>query len=781
MSKALRRVAFVGDITLLRTMIPDATADQKAGALRRAVDGAQFFVVCELLRSGTPVNNPVFISAVRKGLGRIVESMLAFGAHVNATDTNGESALMIAIRGGCSSVISVLLEHKPDVTITDVKLRTALYHAVIGHQWYVVQKLINLGAKPTCWSFRLIKETIEQNNISTLRLLLKAGADPNEHDLSPPPVVMASKAGLVDMVHTLIEAGADVNKRLNLCKTALMWAAEQGDERIVTALIKAGANVNAALKHGHTAIMWAAERKHEKVVRLLVEAGANLEMRNAINGSALSVIGRKQDRSANKLRHILTTAIASNKYRNIDESYFPVVELSTVNLNLWKQLDEMFQESDFSQADDLRAILCHKLGSIDGGDRYHRTVLMFACAFGLFRVVRVLLSFGASVHIQDRFGMDALMWAVIGGNAKIVELLLHCGSYANIVDNQHKTSLHHALGRLDLQIITLIMKAGGRLQSSAHLGEALIWSAKHGHSFIAHTILSVFANPNVVDQSGGTPLIWASANGHIDCVWLLLRAYADPNVADRYRKRALFYALDGGHFEVFTALLSCKADANNIERDHSALCLAARLQRVEFVRLLLKYRGVQNHVLDREGFTPLMHACRTKNAQITQLLLDYGGDPNVINSYGDTALVLASRVDAARCVKLLVKKNADIEARGKGGRTALLEAASLGNFASVFALLVGRAEVDALDDQGKSALDLALPDETEITLASARVVQTLVSWGASSPNWKKLDRIAREFLDSCSNEERKTTNRRKKRVRFGGVDFIRRNRRKVFV
>ncbi len=782
MNKLLRTAAYTGDIVWLRQHLPTANIEQKMGALRRAVDGGQFFAVSELLRSHVPILTSTFLTAVRLKHGRIVHAFLGFGADVDSTtEDNGESALMVAIRMNDKAMVAVLLDHDADVNVQDTKCRTALLHAVTKHQWALAEQLVEKGAKATAWSHRLIHETIQANNADALRTVLKAGANPNDVQLKCPLIVLAAKAGQIEIVRVLIEAGADVNLRIIQSRTALMWAAQQGNEEMVQMLIKAGANVNAALKTGQTAIRWATDGNHGKVVDLLVEAGAKVGIQRKGNRNEVTDLGKRKVRPARNLRNPLTTAISANYYRNVDECYFPIIAKSTVTLKLWRQIDNMLLNSDFSQVEPLHKILMEKLGNVNAGDGNRRTVLMFACAFGLHEVTKILLSFGASVLTRDRQGIDVLMWAAKGGNPNTVELLLKKGAKLYNADKQSRTCLHHAMRCLDLQIITNIMKAGGRLQSASQLGGALVWAAKEGHAFIVKELLSVFVNPNVVDESGRTPLIWASVTGHIDCVWWLLRAQANPNIADRYRKRALFYALENGHFQVFTALVSSYADTSRIEGDYSALHVATRLQQLEFVRLLLKYRGLQKQDVGRDGMTPLMHGCRNDCRDIVHLLLEYGSPPNRVNSCGDTALHFASRADAAKCIELLVKNGADVEARRAGGRTPLLEAAQLGNVASVFALLTGRANVEARDDQGKSALDLALSETGQMTEESARVVQILISWGASSPRWKEIDRMACEVLGGDSHENRVGTSRKRKRVSFGGVDYIRRNKRKVFV
>jgi ankyrin repeat protein len=72
----------------------------------------------------------------------------------------------------------------------------------------------------------------------------------------------------------LLDAGADVNARDKLKKTALMQAAEQGHVNIVRALVLAGADINAIDCEGKNALSFALEISNSPVTRLLRSQGA---------------------------------------------------------------------------------------------------------------------------------------------------------------------------------------------------------------------------------------------------------------------------------------------------------------------------------------------------------------------------------------------------------------------------------------------------------------------------------------------------------------------------
>ena len=92
----------------------------------------------------------------------------------------------------------------------------------------------------------------------------------------------------VQLVELLIAKRAEVNHRESHGRTALMYAAENGDAPAVNALLRNGALVNLADNNGETALMKAAASSCiEETVRALLNAGADLNARDHKGRNAL--------------------------------------------------------------------------------------------------------------------------------------------------------------------------------------------------------------------------------------------------------------------------------------------------------------------------------------------------------------------------------------------------------------------------------------------------------------------------------------------------------------
>jgi N-acyl-D-amino-acid deacylase len=117
--------------------------------------------------------------------------------------------------------------------------------------------------------------------------------------------------------------------------------------------------------------------------------------------------------------------------------------------------------------------------------------------------------------------------------------------------------------------------------------------------------------------------------------------------------------------------------------------------------------GADPDVVGTDGVPLVMTATLFASADIVELLLKRGADPNRTDPAGATALMWAvPNLDKAR---VLLARGANANARSKTGRTPLLVAASYPGTVNVLRLLLDRgADLRAQDQAGQSALSLAV-------------------------------------------------------------------------
>ncbi|KAK0704054.1 ankyrin repeat-containing domain protein [Lasiosphaeria miniovina] len=218
--------------------------------LAAAVYHSHIDIVRLLIQDGAVVNE--------QGFSEMYGSVLAAAAHranINQVlDTgNFASALAAFASGGSMDILKILIERGGDVNIRGPN------RAIYGRGWLDTE----------------LAEAAEGGHIHCLQVLLAAGADVN---YSPPS----------DCVRALVEAGAEINQRLEGPKkpdysgSALADAASSRNLGCLLALIVAGADVNQSplselekCKFGSpfTAAVTSGELE---CARMLIERGANV-------------------------------------------------------------------------------------------------------------------------------------------------------------------------------------------------------------------------------------------------------------------------------------------------------------------------------------------------------------------------------------------------------------------------------------------------------------------------------------------------------------------------
>jgi len=183
------------------------------------------------------------------------------------------------------------------------------------------------------------------------------------------------------------------------------------------------------------------------------------------------------------------------------------------------------------------------------------TILMAACQFGKFYLVRYCLDRGADLFLSERSGKTALM---------------HCCM------TQTKSA-----------------------------------------AFKAYHLLQAGADVDECDTNGTTPLMLAAINGHTSVVKLLLSNSADPNLKNKWRYTALMYAVEKNKVEEVKIFLAHPATRVNTKNQfgQNILMRAAQLGHKEIIRLLidpfhssLYYKQVSINDVDGKGQTCFHYA-----------------------------------------------------------------------------------------------------------------------------------------------------------------------------
>ena len=127
------------------------------------------------------------------------------------------------------------------------------------------------------WTAELF-DAISKADVARVKASISNGADilaiVDEYDTLTSAVFVWSANPAQQIIHLLIESGANPNLCSTDGTTALHWAAFSDDSELVKILIEAGARVEAEQpEDGDTSLHVASEHSNLKIVKLLLEAG----------------------------------------------------------------------------------------------------------------------------------------------------------------------------------------------------------------------------------------------------------------------------------------------------------------------------------------------------------------------------------------------------------------------------------------------------------------------------------------------------------------------------
>lgn len=262
-------------------------------------------------------NNHPLIKAATNGNETQVIDELNKGADVDTLSKNGETALLIASYNGYENIARILCDHGADIGIQFAGGDALIISSMMGHADIVrvlLQKGADVNASYAHGETLLMAASQDKGNIEVVRLLLDNGAKVNTKEMGKgrsalmfsianehlditklliannadikilafdgtTTLMIASMAGMTEIVPLLIEKGLDVNAQdTEDGYTALLYASLQGNADIVDLLLSQNADSNLPSFTGTTALMNASIYGHVKVVQLLLKKEADVRV-----------------------------------------------------------------------------------------------------------------------------------------------------------------------------------------------------------------------------------------------------------------------------------------------------------------------------------------------------------------------------------------------------------------------------------------------------------------------------------------------------------------------
>ena len=223
-----------------------------------------------------------------------MQAIIAHGANVNAVDQRNSTALMRTSNDGHEDTTNVLLNAGADPNIADANGKTSLHHAIVGRcNERIVQAIVDKGADVNARDIKSRTALLSASHFGyehAIRILLKAGADPNIADENGETCLHHAVLGECskEVLRKMLDQGANVNATCNMSHTALMLALHQRNSDAINVFLNAGINPFIADGNGNTCLHHAVlVHSNKKTLQAIVDNGADVNALNKENESPL--------------------------------------------------------------------------------------------------------------------------------------------------------------------------------------------------------------------------------------------------------------------------------------------------------------------------------------------------------------------------------------------------------------------------------------------------------------------------------------------------------------
>jgi ankyrin repeat protein len=538
----------------------------------------------------------------------------------------------------------------------------------------------------------------------------------------PGPLEAAVEEGYTDIAEILLEADARPNTWTQLGGTCLLRACRQGDVNMAQVLIQYGAKVNAWLSDGSTTLHCAAKYGSADLIDLLVEHGAEIDARSNVGTTPLleALLGGKVDSALALLRKGANIEAATEKSMRTDRGggLFDLLAITNEqDSEASREIQDSTQRTPLYVAvSENNIVVAQELvargARVDALTSSGATSLFAATHAGLVEMIKFLLRHKASTKIRTHSGATLLHAAAESGKPEVVELMFAHKIDPTVKDDWQDTALMRAVSRSGVEVVRAFANHGCDLRE-------------------------------IKQVSGMTLLHFAALSGKLDTVAFLLERGLDVHARNLQGGTPLHIAANAGHTDVMELLLRSGADINaTFVQNWTPLRAAIMGEAKKAIISLLKQVPPPNlEIKDKDGYTVLQIAVHKGNAEITELLLQNGADPNSQTNEGVTALMTAAD-NMVRLVPTLLKFGARVDIEVIPGFNALARPVLKDDSALVEMLMEGQKDREALfvaleiNSINGRIIDLNDIDTLSWALVEGREVCTwmILRYGSFTPN-----------------------------------------------
>ncbi|KAL9995950.1 putative ankyrin repeat-containing domain-containing protein [Helianthus debilis subsp. tardiflorus] len=573
---------------------------------------------------------PLFVAVVT-GNVRLVRKLLSRGADVNQKLFRGFS-MTAAVREGHLEIFEILLK---------------------------------AGASQLSCEEALLEASCHGRGGSFIELLM--ASDLIRPHIAVHALVTACCRGFIDVVDALLKCGVDINAsaRVLLCSskpslhtntncTPLVAAVVSRQVAVVHLLLQAGSNVNIKVQLG----AWSWDTASGDEFRV----GAGLSEPYAITWCAVEYF-----EASGSILQMLLQHLPLNTCHNARTLLHHAVLCG--NTGAVKTLLQCGSHIEYpiktTQKDETRAI-------------------HLAARLGFPLVLQLLIDSGCDINSRTKLnGNTALMICAKFKREECVRVLTKAGADLGLttLTGQSAQTIAESNGwSLGFQKALLDVIRSGTVPTSSNKAvfSPLMFVAHSGDVQALKALISRDAvNLDDQDEKGFSAVMVTAMKGYIESFRVLVYAGCDVKLTNKAGETAISLSKMNENSDMFEKVMIefTLEKGNQNARGFYPLHYAARHGDVHAVKLLTS-RGYDVNIPDGDGYTPLMLAARENNGQMCELLISCGSVCGYKNSKGETALSLARKhaENTAECVildelaRVLVLRGENVLKHTKGGK-----------------------------------------------------------------------------------------------------------------
>ena len=362
-------------------------------------------------------------------------------------------------------------------------------------------------------------------------------------------------------------------------------------------------------------------------------------------------------------------------------------------------------------------ILDRDIHTINKGDKYGRTALVYTVFGDWFECADILVRHEASLSQVDCDKRSVLHWAAYLNRPKFVKLFLdHMGNVeCNFNDKDGRTALHYAAMQSNSKCLRLLLRHLNEKnlnKTDNELMTALHWSVFYNHLENFKLLTRAGADTKKRDAKGRCLLHMAVLNSNADSmrivrILLKLNRHFSRQVDIVNKHTSLHLAVANGNLDLVRELCQAEEPALNDLDDlsRSVLHYAVMKNDIELMNILIS-AGVSPHHVDNTGATVLHYAAKNNNVQIVKCLRNFKNFEDTTDTHGRTALMWAASEGSYDVLKFMLENLSyfNIHASDEQGLTALHFACFAGHEKCVQLLIANSADINQPDKLGQTAL-----------------------------------------------------------------------------